>query len=239
MSLKRGSSFKIVGTGRQKKRARTLTLATPIVSKSRPMANGFNRQTTVKLKYTQLVSLDAGLASGTYNTFRANSIYDPDYSGVGGVQPLGTDQWSAIYNKYTVEACSIRAQPVPVDTSNVIPGAYALIAHNEIADMPLSHGIAALSEQPNRSKVKICGGVASSYTAADMPSVQHKIDLKRWLGRPLNDDDIGSTSTNPTTSVLYSLVQSSVASNDPGAVNFLVTIEYTVKFHDLKVLASS
>lgn len=44
----------------------------------------------------------AGL--GIVNTFRANSLFDPDFTGVGA-QPLGFDQWSALYSTYRVISC--------------------------------------------------------------------------------------------------------------------------------------
>lgn len=44
----------------------------------------------------------AGL--GIVNTFRANSLFDPDFTGVGA-QPLGFDQWSTLYSTYRVISC--------------------------------------------------------------------------------------------------------------------------------------
>jgi len=43
-----------------------------------------------------------------YNTFRSNSIYDPDYTG-GGHQPRSHDQYAAYYKYYRVLSTSIRA----------------------------------------------------------------------------------------------------------------------------------
>lgn len=44
----------------------------------------------------------------TYNTFRSNSIFDPDYTG-GGHQPRGHDQWSQYYKYYRVTSCDVKA----------------------------------------------------------------------------------------------------------------------------------
>lgn len=61
---------------------------------------------TVSMPYhMEFVTSTAGIA---YNTFRSNSIYDPDYTG-GGHQPRSHDQWATYYKYYRVLACSIRA----------------------------------------------------------------------------------------------------------------------------------
>lgn len=47
-------------------------------------------------------------ASATnYQSFRGNSIYDPDYTGVGG-QPTGRDQWASLYQEYVVLGSKIK-----------------------------------------------------------------------------------------------------------------------------------
>lgn len=61
----------------------------------------------VKLKYTEFHFLTTSVQSDIY--FRGNSIYDP-YAGVGGLQPLGYDQWEIFYGKYLVNASKISLQ---------------------------------------------------------------------------------------------------------------------------------
>nr|AGA18401.1 hypothetical protein [uncultured marine virus] len=59
-----------------------------------------------KLRYTGKFAFDIGSETGILQkTFRANSIFDPDYS-LGGHQPRGTDQYAEIYNMYTVHSSS-------------------------------------------------------------------------------------------------------------------------------------
>jgi len=47
-------------------------------------------------------------SSLTYNTFRSNSIYDPDFTNVGH-QPRGHDQYAQYYKYYRVTGIKIRA----------------------------------------------------------------------------------------------------------------------------------
>lgn len=50
--------------------------------------------------------------------FRANGIFDPDYTGAGH-QPLGHDQWNTFYNHYLVVGSKISVTMVPsVATGN-------------------------------------------------------------------------------------------------------------------------
>lgn len=61
---------------------------------------------TVNMPYhMEFVTSSAGI---TYQTFRSNSIYDPDYT-YGGHQPRSHDQYAAYYKYYRVLSCSVRA----------------------------------------------------------------------------------------------------------------------------------
>lgn len=52
-------------------------------------------------------ALVSGSAYQATQVFRGNSVYDPDYSGVG-VQPYYLDQWANFYSQYTVAASAIK-----------------------------------------------------------------------------------------------------------------------------------
>lgn len=73
----------------------------------------------VKLKYINCgcwvptANMDGSLrVSGNDNIYRANSVYDPQYAGVGGSQfnqkSAGHGFWSMIYNKYEVLKSTIK-----------------------------------------------------------------------------------------------------------------------------------
>lgn len=61
-----------------------------------------------KMTYGENVILTAGTAGvyGLESVFRLNSLYDPDFAGVGH-QPYGYDQMGALYRRYLVTAVSI------------------------------------------------------------------------------------------------------------------------------------
>jgi len=61
----------------------------------------------VKLKYSSTL-IDFTASVGYYaHVFRLNSLFDPDYTGVGA-QPLGFDQWAALYGSYRVTRASVK-----------------------------------------------------------------------------------------------------------------------------------
>jgi len=62
---------------------------------------GFPRTTMVKLRYVEGVTINAAAAQVGYHYFRANSVYDPNYTG-GGHQPMNFDLWAQLYNHYVV-----------------------------------------------------------------------------------------------------------------------------------------
>lgn len=68
----------------------------------------FPRTKLVKHTYSDQISLAASGFAGQPQTwiFRANSTYDPDYSGVGH-QPMFRDEMAAKYNYYTVLSSTV------------------------------------------------------------------------------------------------------------------------------------
>lgn len=62
------------------------------------------------MRYRTWIALDPATAGALgYYVFRANSIYDPDYSAAGH-QPMGYDQLSALYAHYVVLSSTIVAR---------------------------------------------------------------------------------------------------------------------------------
>ncbi len=66
--------------------------------------------TCVKLVYSDFRAVVAASSQGFY-IYRANSLFDPDFTGVGG-QPIGYDQWKVLYQKYRVIAVGIEVEAV-------------------------------------------------------------------------------------------------------------------------------
>lgn len=70
----------------------------------------------VKLKYVQRIPLVITSGATDIQYFRANSMYDPDYSGAG-VQPTGFDQYMTFYQRWRVHASSCKLQVSSIGTT--------------------------------------------------------------------------------------------------------------------------
>jgi len=66
----------------------------------------FPNTKTVNLRYVTDFNLDPGATSSAVRVFRANSIFDPDYTGIGH-QPMYRDNYAAIYERYQVNHAHI------------------------------------------------------------------------------------------------------------------------------------
>lgn len=70
----------------------------------------------VKLVYNDVRSVTAVINEGVY-TYRMNSVFDPDFTGVGG-QPEGFDQLKALYSRYRVLALGVTVTATSLTSGN-------------------------------------------------------------------------------------------------------------------------
>lgn len=90
------------------------------------------RTMTVQFRFQQNQTLVEGAAGlGATYAFRLNSLYDPNATGLGS-QPVGYDQWSALFNRSTVYRCSITVQMVNTGTQAAEYGIFPLIGASPV-----------------------------------------------------------------------------------------------------------
>jgi len=73
---------------------------------------GFPDRLRTNLVYGDVLTLTSTAGARAVNTFRLNSLFDPDYTQTGH-QPQWYDQYTAIYGQYRVLGAKIRATFVP------------------------------------------------------------------------------------------------------------------------------
>lgn len=107
----------------------------------------FRPSMNCKLTYCQSLHLNSGVLGiyGVEQIFRLNSLYDPDYSGVGH-QPYGFDQVAALYRQYKVNACKIQLIWTNPSEDGMICAAAVQGSGGSFA--LTSNGIDVLKEQP-------------------------------------------------------------------------------------------
>lgn len=70
----------------------------------RAVPHCYNNNYTVRLTYADNYRHTVNYGASARQVFRANSIFDPDFTGVGH-QPFFRDMWASQYDFYTVLAC--------------------------------------------------------------------------------------------------------------------------------------
>lgn len=221
-----------------RKRARSKTTTSRVLSRSigtqtrvpRPIKYGLPATLKMGIKYSDLVSWDlAAITLGTY-TFRANDLYDPDYSGTGH-QPLGFDQLMAMYNRFTVIASDITVKFNSDDTQTATSYWFVM---RKITSVETPNSLAEAIETPGSQ----WGGF--NVTQGPLVLKQSFNRNKDHPGVKFSDDfEFGTAAQSPTNATYYQIAAQGSGTSNPGVVQMFAEIKYQVIFHDPKVLALS
>lgn len=108
---------------------------------------GFPNRMMVKLKYTSEILPFSAAPGGSinWNTFRPNSLFDPDFTNVGH-QPKYRDQLAALYNTYRVYGCKLTVQGGFEGTAGNDPAGY-LVVGSRTGSVALPASIIDASEE--------------------------------------------------------------------------------------------
>lgn len=185
----------------------------------------------VKMRYSDTIELNPGLTVPSGHAFRASSIFDPDYTGVGH-QPMSHDQWALFYNHYTVIGSKIRFK-FSSSTAGTEPIVCGVIL-NDDASAPST--VSSLIEQGR-------GG----YTMLDTKS-RSVITLKKgYSARRFHNvadvkdvDRLSATfGTNPTENAFFVVWAACLSGGDPATMYGQVTIDYLCVLKEPKDFVAS
>lgn len=188
-------------------------------------------KTTVR--YAQTFTVNPGVAGVPgVQTFRANSLYDPDVTGAGH-QPRGFDQLIALYDHFVVSNTKITVwfSGQTAETVNYIAG----ITLQD--DGTVSTDFHDYLERGYSTNQMLGVGVGSKPTKMVMYS-----DTAKFLGRSgiLQDSELkGNASGNPAESLIFHVWATSANGTDTGALSCYCTIDYNVWFIEPKDVAIS
>lgn len=199
-------------------------------------ATGFPNKMRTKLIYQEDIILDAS-AGGVVakNQFTLNGLYDPNITGTGH-QPLGFDNFMAVYSKYTVISATITVAAInyvtatdPVVVGVVIADGGQTIPTNTNTLMELG---------PQMSYTTFIAG--SLIAECKNPEVKRKAWIHKELMRAYGDDTTnGDAGANPTQQLYATVFVGSTTSTNIGAIELLVRIEYDAEFHNPNVNQSA
>lgn len=196
------------------------------------MGTGLPAKVMVKHRYVDTIVLSATTGAPSAYFWSANGMYDPDITGTGH-QPLYFDQYSALYNHYTVIGAKVTFRVVSAASSYSPMRVVAVV--DDDASNP-SNQVDAIAEQTQGTNVRIF--------PSNSTDIVHVLTLK-WSAKKVfggsilgNDKLQGSPSANPEEQSYFCLtLQPSPATN--GAVSVNITIEYIAIWDELKQVGQS
>lgn len=198
--------------------------------------SGFNRGDVFpprwfgKLKYcTEDLALTSTAGAYATNTWRINSCYDPDSTGVGG-QPRGFDQVcasSAPYYRYRVHACHIRVELMNADNTDQVEAYLCWFGGNTTA--PTS--IREARERTDCKTVRMTGTTGGQRTAVVMSKYVRVSDVFGISKSEVNNDLNYSAAynANPAQTGYWQVGIAATAGGD-AIVYGTATLTYYVEF---------
>lgn len=198
---------------------------------------GFPDKFSTKLRYAEVISFPTSGGAFQTNTFRLNSLYDPNLSGVGH-QPMYHDQLAAIYGKYRVKWARIRVRFEMVSLPSTSTGSYAPTLCGVVCSPNsslVSSTYEALLEQDN-NMVKILGDKSSGKSEV---IVTQTYSPSRDLGNGAVDDSNSGTFGNNPSQVFYGHIFKNDLTTNVSNVTAIVEIEYSVDVFQRNEIATS
>lgn len=187
----------------------------PVVSVPNQVSvrSGLGTKRAVKLVYCEDATNIGGTAVGAIGvyTFRLNSFYDPNLSGLGH-QPLGYDQISVLYEKYIVMSCRFK-----IVLNNTSDSQDAVVGY-QVSDQSGSGSVFTSCVEQGQSSWTVLSRKGSGAAHcqfigyADIPSIMGKT-YAQYLGDNEFQPQIGS---NPNdTAFLHVFCKDAVSGTAP------------------------
>lgn len=191
-----------------------------------------------KLNYAGEFTLNPdNTGAAVVHDFRANSLYDPDQTGVGH-QPMGFDQLCLMFNHFTVVKSYIKVTCLCDQTLNQPPSAWGIAltgTNNEIVGSTLTDIL-----EDDHGKFRQ-GGIVFSAASKWASQQKSKFDLKKFFNKTTWDDDTFrcTAAANPAEVAFFEVWATSVNGTEPVVTPFIAKIQYVVLCSEPKMLDPS
>jgi len=182
----------------------------------------------VSLPYYDVLAVDPAVGGAvTGYVFRANNIYDPDYTGTGH-QPRFRDELTNIYGAYHV----LNAK-MSILVSNSSASSFRIVAGISLRQTTT---LDSLKLDYIESRDTVFDMVPVGSLTGDYLRISKKYDASKfWSVKDvLGDDSIGATTavSTPTRPAYFHIWTADSYTNDPTTCTVIVYITYDVVFHD-------
>lgn len=175
------------------------------------------------MRYSTSISLNPTIGTPANWLFRANSLFDPDYSGTGH-QPYGFDIYALIYDYYEVMDSVITMTPISGDTTGIF--GISLEDDNTVE----------IDYDTVREQKGVKMSVYNNNGTTQGPIVQ-KYDAKFFPNKYQQSSSMTTNAANPF--FFNCFFEGKNSTSSPSAVDFLVTITFRARFNELKNLGQS
>lgn len=185
----------------------------------------------VKMPYVDMYTVNATTSSTwtPYVSLTMNSIFDPDFTSIGH-QPLGHDQWKAMYKSYEVLGCKVTIEVVNVQQNAANASCYfGFMLSRQTTAPVLGNGYTQLREQPN-VHLKYC--MADQSNKESTFRYKRFVNVRKWLTRQgdyVRQDQTALFENNPL-HLIYLHIGNLNNNPAPAAagIRFSFKLEYTV-----------
>jgi len=198
---------------------------------------GFPDSLVVRLKYNEVYTLTSTAGSIAKQVFRANSLFDPDFTNVGH-QPMYYDQLSALYANYTVLGSKIRVlfSPIADAISTTQPSGPFEIGLLGEPGGTTSATASTLAETSGCKSTFL--NLAQGGNNVKMLSATYS--PTRDLALPADDDTSGaSVGASPTQTWYWTVWMRETGLGSPTSLNIKVEIEFLARFRRREDIAGS
>lgn len=194
---------------------------------------GFPKKLKFVHRYAEQVNMSSTAGASARQRFYANSMYDPNQTGVGH-QPLYFDQLGEIYDHWFVVSSKIKFTVIPQGTAVQAP--FRLFAQiNDDTVVSAGTGDAVVEQTTGQSRM-CTGGLNPSKEVIYM----RYNALDDWGQGLLNNSrQRGTTSNNPSELTYYELNLNSVDNSSTVSVHVMAEIEYTAIWVEQRDTAQS
>lgn len=198
---------------------------------------GFPKQQVVTLRYSDGFLLTQADPSHVY---RANSPYDPDYTGViAGHQALGWDQWAQFYDHYVVIGSKITVHMNYGEGGNAVP----CVGYIYLDDDQGTYTLNQLVES-GVGKTRFLGMTEGKQGPV---SIRNTYSAKKFFNITNTKDNVdrlgAAVTANPSEDVYFNVgilpYSDQVSAEAEDIVTGRVTIDYIVLFSEPKTLPTS
>lgn len=190
----------------------------------------------VKLRYVDTVTIDPATGLAGSHVFRANSIFDPDQTGVGH-QPMGHDELANLYERYVVVGSKIS---VRFTSSGSLPGQSSANVGIILKDASTPETLPKTWMEKNKSvftSMTTADGSRGTATLNKFFSAKKFFSIKNIVDNDRYGADFGS---NPADSTYYHcIVAPADSSLDLQPFYLTVVIDYLVRVNKPKTLLAS